>query len=178
MNRRLVTILSALPFLLLVAVVVLWVRSYWVSDALLWSNDGYRVTGVQSSMGLLCLADAESLRRDVPPLTRSLGLTYFTHRPATAREFERGFGVPERRWEALGILAIRGDLGRGALARALLVPFWLPTALAALPAGYSLFTYCRRKRRTTHRLCPTCAYDLRATPDRCPECGRLAAAMN
>jgi hypothetical protein len=60
------------------------------------------------------------------------------------------------------------------------LPYWLafaPTAILALPG---LFAFARRRRRRRAKarraagLCPLCGYDLRATPDQCPECGALS----
>ena len=54
------------------------------------------------------------------------------------------------------------------------VPWWgLVTAFAVLP-GIVLIRVLRRvvrDRCSAQGRCPTCGYDLRATPDRCPECG-------
>ena len=42
------------------------------------------------------------------------------------------------------------------------------------PIGWSILAYRRRIRRSAGR-CVGCGYDLRASPDRCPECGRASA---
>jgi hypothetical protein len=54
----------------------------------------------------------------------------------------------------------------------IIVAHWLLALLVLLlPAAY--YARCRRKKRYPKGLCPTCGYDLRATPDLCPECGAV-----
>src|SRR5688572_20843842 len=58
--------------------------------------------------------------------------------------------------------------------RHLTVHLWLPTLLFAVAPTLVLVRWVRR--RGANGLCPVCDYDLRATPDRCPECGTVAEA--
>ena len=55
--------------------------------------------------------------------------------------------------------------------RRLRFPLWCPLVLL-LPLPVVRFGQWRAQRRRARQgHCPTCGYDLRATPDRCPECG-------
>ena len=62
------------------------------------------------------------------------------------------------------------------------VPFWLPVLVtAALPAfRAAVFAGRRRRRRRRQKcgLCLVCGYDLRASVDRCPECGTTIRLAN
>jgi hypothetical protein len=55
-------------------------------------------------------------------------------------------------------------------------PAWVVALLLATPPVASIALRVRRRRRMRPGCCPHCGYDLRATPDRCPECGRAGAS--
>ena len=58
------------------------------------------------------------------------------------------------------------------------VPYWLSALLfGALPLRHVTMSVKRRveERRRRAGLCRSCGYDLRATPERCPECGAVPA---
>jgi hypothetical protein len=57
---------------------------------------------------------------------------------------------------------------------AIIVPYWFLTLVTAIPFYRVSSGYLRRRRarsRRAHGLCTSCGYDLRASLDRCPECG-------
>jgi len=61
---------------------------------------------------------------------------------------------------------------------AFFVPHWLGViTFAIIPALWLRDTLSRHQRRKRAGLnqCLNCAYDLRATPGQCPECGRMPA---
>jgi hypothetical protein len=56
------------------------------------------------------------------------------------------------------------------------VPIWLLALVTALLPTLWLAQAMRRRehrRRLAANRCIVCGYDLRATPDRCPECGTI-----
>ena len=77
-----------------------------------------------------------------------------------------------------GVVAFRFGQNLFGLPR-IVVPYWVLFIATALIPGARLVRLTRERRcsgRLSRGLCPSCGYDLRATPERGPECGATTAA--
>src|SRR5256885_13157669 len=70
--------------------------------------------------------------------------------------------------------SINGKIINGDRFEVFAVPYWSAAGPLALVAALSITRILRRARSAAMGLCVKCGYDLRATPDRCPECGAVA----
>jgi hypothetical protein len=57
----------------------------------------------------------------------------------------------------------------------LVIPYWVLAIITAALPIVRFGVWWRRWRRHPEGCCSACGYDLRATPQRCPECGTAAA---
>ena len=164
-------LVAALSVLLLVATAALWVRSHWRND---YYKTAARQTCVFTQPGALWFTLA-----DRPYRTR----------PGYASEPANGvFDKQNRTWAFDGRPSSNGYAGysyRG-LGFACFwfthtsysppcrftyvgVPMWGIAIVASVAPALWVRRRCRAVRLAGH--CAHCGYDLRATPERCPECG-------
>ena len=162
--------LSAASLVLCVATVVLWVRSYWAADviAYCWTegNGGeLRHGGVESSRGRVWVGVVGFPRAAAPARLR----------PGWIRQanFPHGALGPVGSWRRLGfgVGAVVGD--DGVWMRSVSLPLWFIAAALITPTAWRLLARpgAVRRERLARGLCLSCGYDLRASGDRCPECG-------
>ena len=183
--RHLFTLCSAASLLLAMATCALWVRSRahidvavhaWPVDAAL-TQTRWKF---HSCEGVICLSRVRC-ERSSGPATDVMGSgvgSFPTSDTVSSRPFS-GFGPTDFR--PLGFRVARSvttDPPAGPWQRrwthwALSVPHWfVALLLIAAPARWSASHLTRGGRRRDGR-CLACGYDLRATPDRCPECGAV-----
>lgn len=74
----------------------------------------------------------------------------------------------------MGSFACPGSRGAVHTMLMLAVPYWLLCVLFSIIPAAVLIRRRRHRGRVAVGHCAKCGYDLRATPDRCPECGTSA----
>ena len=187
MRRRVLNLVALLSLIPPAAVAVLWVRGFHEVDRVQWS------TRVDPRAGRADAWTVISGKGVVPVLWERVTwpqalLPYIGYLPAASRP--GGFSYTtlapvdvtvrtETFWQRLGFA--RHDETHGGptsawsrRTRLVRLPHWFLLLCSAVPPAFAL----PLRRRRTGGLCATCGYDLRATPGRCPECGRAATGVN
>lgn len=164
MRRFFFETLAILSLIACVAATALWVRSHWRYDS--WTRNFPNATESVTSMeGRLFYFRATAAG------VTSTGTITLQGPPA-------GFHSVPASDDVLDSIVVNHPSGFFSIHRAdrlgtqaaIMVPHWF-VALAAglLAAGWLFFGRPWRRRG----YCRECGYDLRATPDRCPECGAV-----
>lgn len=177
MTRRLFTIVSAVSLLLCAATTALWVSS-WIDGITV--SEGqllvYHADDPPGTFGVLRDWEHRSTagiwrmlrnnRNWDPSLHERFGFVYGSGR------FAHQVELPAYRPSNQSSRGVSVDVKYILVA----LPLWaLFVLLAVLPACWAA-TRIRRRSRSVAGCCPTCGYDLRASQDRCPECGTPIAA--
>lgn len=168
-----IPIFSTLSLLLLAAVIVLWCRSPRHADLVTFYTPAGHLAGLASERNGLLLCTTEI------PFGSEMGLSAQTM-SASRDEFgpvhDLLFDPSNEKWHFLGFHTATGTVSTWNWKySALIIPYWaliIPLTILPFMGFRRLIVRHRRKRRGQ---CLACGYDLRQSPDRCPECGRPVA---
>ena len=152
-----------MSLVLFIAVGALWVRGHWTVDSVVW---------VRPKWSIFLAGGAGQFRFELDtPISdvRYLGFRYFNN---TADGPLWTFAGSHVWFEAGGFWIVTGqrwDENRYAL----FVPAWFMVASTLwMPLPWCVQQF-RGRRLLLPGVCRLCGYDVRATPERCPECGEI-----
>ena len=189
--RRVMSILSLimalLSFIVCIGIIALWVWSYWKPQGksrqdYLSDREQFRMYGWCSARGTFAFdlyvnqfSPGQVVRVDRQEWFRTqltitgMGILGVRNNWVETNRVEAP--QAEHWWENLGIYVRRSQpyMLPGKAWRAVVrLPYWFLLLLAAV--GMTPWIFGRRGRRPPGH-CTNCGYDLRASPERCPECG-------
>jgi hypothetical protein len=164
--------LAALSLLLCMATAGLWPRSYYLGDAFVNASRNATYYGLDSDTGVVTFSYAfETTDTDLI----NGPYWYYGHERSGLRRFR---APPD--WHIAGFAYRRvsntvtntyGSVTQ--IARDVEIPYWFFLfAFLSLPSWWFLKW---RSRARPAGFCAQCGYDLRATPQQCPECGMVVA---
>ncbi len=197
--RRLFTLCSAVSLVLCVAAAVLWVRSYWKADLIT------RWYGPVSTLQLVPVFGSVQTASARVEVTHCCGWVSVRQCEPSFKVFGPDPKIPASRWEhgnpspvdsararlaqryswsQLGpppqgwtLMGLRYVPQQSDGTRELFVPDWAVVLVTAVLPTFWLVAHVRKSRRRVTGRCVRCGYDLRASPERCPECGTTAAEI-
>jgi hypothetical protein len=168
-----------LSLVLSVGMIALWVRSYWISEGVryargVWDDqDGWgreANTTAFRGVGFGAYTDPGRLHLFARSGTwlHSMGCAYWNN-----GHFIYGHVKPKAQLFA-GVM-INHDIGQRNDSWELRMPMaYVIALLVVAPALWAIGLCLRRRRTRSPNSCRSCGYDLRATPQCCPECGAVA----
>ncbi|MCY2950960.1 MAG: hypothetical protein NTU53_03170 [Planctomycetota bacterium] len=165
------TVFAGLVLVVCMVLVLAWVRSHWVADGVFWKRQRGELRIVSSS-GVMMLIGRRPV--GLSALGQDVGLGYTRQPPHDLMErispMRTGARI-DRCWGRVGLGMVTG-LSRAVEYWVVSVPYWgvvLCLSLGVWPR--IIWGPVRRWRRRKQGRCERCGYDLRASKERCPECG-------
>jgi hypothetical protein len=180
MKRLLRIVLNAatlVSLVLVVAVLSLWVRGAWYFDRYVVSRPGHVCSvDMYASQISFRRTDDEMLGR-----TWSGRFSYPREKAIAVRRLlslpRRGPAVIDHSWDLPGFFFREEHTTWGMFPTTVEIEidfsYWLLLVVGTPLPLWWLWLRRRLARRSYAGRCRTCGYDLRATPDRCPECGTV-----
>jgi hypothetical protein len=183
MQRKLFNVLAVVSLLLCVATVAFWIRGQWQCDQVNWFSDNY-CANFSSANSVIVMMIGPNYRGPyaMPPIGN--GWRYMHYPAQTSGQEVVRCQIPLAKYHRWGWLGFAYDPNSLVTYNGppksiyyssdrIYFPHWSLAAISAiLPATWYLRSRRERARRRIGH-CVKCGYDLRATPEQCPECGTL-----
>jgi len=181
--------LGLASFVALLGTVTLWVRTYFVDDAVAdaveasWLTPAEVRPFVGRHVSVESWAGGATLYVTRFSVTLEQEIERYQKLPKRGPQYVRmgGRPFPANWWQTLQFgwgsqtSPMQPRFGGTRTMWHARVPYWFLSLLLALLPAYCVRRWLRARRRRAAGQCPICGYDLRATRDRCPECGAVPA---